>query len=402
MKKIMYISTTIPALTMTFVYREIQVLLKAGYDIVTVSRGTPRKEMVSNEAILFYETTLYLDQVGLFRKILSQLYVLFSRRREWFKILGLILKEKELKGHRDQLRLLYHFLEAGYLYTQFKDKGLSHIHAHILNAPTSIALFLSRYLNIPYSFTMHASNIWIDPLMLKTKLLLCKKAITISKYNKKYLLNKYGEQFENKIDVIHCGIDIETFKAQGGKKSMPPIILSVGQLVERKGFLYLLDACHILKDKGLDFRWYIAGDGEQMDLLTNRSSSLGINDVVTFLGAQPQEAIHKLLQDASIFILASIITDEGGREGIPVSLMEAMAMELPVVSTKTVGIAELIGDKREGLLVEQKDAVELALAIEFLLKNADARDRMGKQGRIKVTREFNIAHFPAHIHDIFN
>jgi glycosyltransferase involved in cell wall biosynthesis len=249
---------------------------------------------------------------------------------------------------------------------------------------------------------MHASNIWIDPLMLKTKLILCKKAVTISEYNKKFLLNKYGEQFANKIDVIHCGIDLEKVKPRSKKRGILPIILSVGQLVERKGFRYLLDACHILKDKGFDFQCCIAGDGEEMDLLTRMSVSLGINDVVTFLGAQPQEQIVKLMEDASIFVLASIITDWGGREGIPVVLMEAMAMELPVVSTKTVGIPELIENKREGLLVEQKNAVELASAIEHLLKNAELREEMGRQGRTKVMREFNIAHFPNQIYNIFN
>ena len=169
-----------------------------------------------------------------------------------------------------------------------------------------------------------------------------------------------------------------------------------------KGFAYFLEACSILKKNGLDFQCHIVGDGEESEVLLKKSASLNVQDVVSFLGQQSQDRVRTLLENASIFVLPSIITDDGTREGIPVALMEAMAMELPVVTTKTVGIPELVQNKSQGLLVPQKNAVELASALEFLLKNPDSREEMGRQGRMKVVKEFNITHIPHHFRGIFS
>jgi hypothetical protein len=134
--RILYITTSLPSLTSTFIYREIEVLLKAGYDITTVSMGRPQKSQISKEAFWLYESTLYLDQINLMRKILAQASLLFSKPRKWIKLFWLALREKEIISFRDRLRIFYHFLEAGYLYTRLKDNGLPHIHAHFLSGPT--------------------------------------------------------------------------------------------------------------------------------------------------------------------------------------------------------------------------------------------------------------------------
>jgi len=402
MKRILYITTGMPGLSFTFIDREIRVLAEAGYDIKIFSRKTPPKEEISEKNLNYYKNILYLDKASIFGLLFAQLHVLISRPLDWYMNVRLIVGEKEIKNCKDRLRLLKHFVAAGYVYTRIKNEGISHIHAHFLDGPTSIALFLSRYLNIPYSFTMHASAIFMDPLMLGTKLRLCKKAVTISEYNRKYLLEKYGENLADKIHIIHCGIDPNSFTPLHDEKSGQPIVLAVGRLVAMKGFHYLLEACRRLKDKGVIFTCLIVGDGEERDTLLDKAATLGIEDVITFLGAQKQERVMQLLREASLFVLPSIITEEGRRDGIPVSLMEAMAMELPVISTRLVGIPELIEDMKEGLLVEQKNPAELALAIEFLLKDANVREEMGRQARLKVMREFNINHVPEQFSSIFN
>ncbi len=401
MKKILYIAARFPALSATFIDREIRALAAAGYQISVVSRWTTLVGEVSEDTLDYYRNTLYLDQAGTVRQILAQLHVLFAKPLAWFKNLRLIFDEKEIKNSRDRFRLLKHFIEAGYVYTRLRNEGVSHIHAHFLNAPTSIALFLSRYLDIPYSFTMHGSNIHLDPLMLKTKLLLCKKAVTISQFNRNFLIDKYGADIKEKINVIHCGIDPEMFRPEPRVSAGPPVILAVGRLIEIKGFRYLLEACRILKESGLKFSCLIAGDGEDMEMLTEKCVELGIEDAVKLLGSQSHQNVMHLLQDASIFVLPSIVTEKGGREGIPVALMEAMAMELPVVSTKTAGIPELVGDGKEGLLVEHSSASELASAIGFLLKNPDVGGNMGKMGREKVNKIFNVADISGKFHPVF-
>jgi glycosyltransferase involved in cell wall biosynthesis len=394
LKRILYIDIKFPLLTGTFVYREIEALRDAGYEITTVSMATPIKSHISAEALHFLDTTIYLDQAGLLRMFYAQLIICFKDPSTWIRLLLAAIREKEIKKFRDRIRILYHFILSGYLSLKLKNRSFDHIHSPFLTGSATIAFFLSQYLTIPFSFTMHASNIYVDPLMLATKLHNCKNAVTISKYNKAFLLHKYGVHLDHKIHIIHCGVNVEVFRPAQKKKPMPPIILAVGQLMERKGFIYLLKASSLLKKKHLIFRCLIVGDGEDKESLIKHSESLGVCDVVTFMGRQPQEEVKKLLEDASVFTLPSIVTDEGGREGIPVALMEAMAMELPVVSTRTVGIPELIEYKVEGLLVEQKNPEDLAHALEILLLNKELRSEMGRAARKKIIREFNIANTP--------
>lgn len=402
MKKILYISTTFPSLTLTFVYREIEALLSAGYEIQTVSLGKPPEGNVSEEALNFYRSTLYLDQVNLLQKLLSVCRLFKSHPVKYLELARTAIREKEIRGLKDKIRILYHLIEAGYLYTQLRESGFDHIHAHFLSGPTSVALFLSHFLNIPFSFTIHASSIFTDHIMLETKLIECKKAVTISEYNKKYLLKTYGKHFSDKIEVIHCGIDMKSFVPEDSTKPWPPIILAVGQLVKRKGFDYLVQACKELKAKNSKFQCWIVGDGPERQHLENIVKQYDLDHEVLLLGRKPQEVVKTYLNQASIFALPSRITAEGGREGIPVALMEAMAMQIPVVSTYTVGIPELIEHEKEGFLIEPENTLQLASALEFFLNDSETRLKMGQHGRQKILKHFNIEHVPQLLNPVFN
>jgi glycosyltransferase involved in cell wall biosynthesis len=321
---------------------------------------------------------------------------------KWLRLLSLLLREEKVTTRRDRGPLLYSFLQSGYVCARFRREDISHIHAHFLHGPTNIALFASQYLNTPFSFTMHSGqDIFRDPPMLWTALDLCRKAVTISDYNKRYLAGRFGDRLSGKIEVIHCGVDTEIFKPQPRAPNGRPLVVAAGRLVEMKGFRYLVDACKILKDRGLSFTCQLAGSGEDMMYLKGKVASLGLDDVLTLLGAQQEKQILKLLREASVFVLPSIITAQGACDGIPVALMEAMAMEVPVVSTKIVGIPELIEDQTEGLLVEQRNPEQLASAIEFLLHNPTIRAEMGRRGRAKVERDFNIANVPSLLRNVF-
>lgn len=401
-RNILYITTTLPSVTLTFVYREIEALVAAGYRVVTVSMGKPPANQISEEALPYYHSTLYLDQYSLMKKIVTFARIFFSKPGKCVQLLTAALSEKEVKGIKDRIRLLYHYLGSVFLYDRLKNKKLQHIHAHFLGGPASTAYFLSGFLEIPFSFTMHASSIFTDHIMLQNLLQTCKKAVTISEYNKKYLVQTYGNEFQSKIDVIHCGIDMQAFEPQDSKKTSAPIILAVGQLAARKGFLYLIKACKRLKQNGNRFQCWIVGDGPEKTNLKRKIKQEDLDSEVMMLGRQSQERVKTYLQQASVFVLPSIITEAGGREGIPVAIMEAMAMQIPVISTLTVGIPELIEHEKEGLLVEQKNAHQLAAAIELFLNDPDLCLKLGRQARTKVEQQFNLAHVPRHFERIFN
>lgn len=403
MKKILYITTSFPSITLTFIYREIKELERAGYRVSTVSMNKPVKDSLSEEVLPYFHSTFYLSSVALLRKFMLASKLATTKPNEIINFLKAMMEEREVKNAKDYIRIFHHFLQSICLYSKYKEEDFDHIHAHFLTGPTSIAFFLSHLLKIPFSFTMHASLIFVDPLMLKTKLRCCKKAVTVSNYNKLYLIQKYGKEFDKKVKIIHCGIDLADFTPSEKVKDCPPMILSVGQLTERKGFNILIDACHILKEKGLDFFCLIVGDGGQKAILSEKIQKLDLNNgTVQLLGRQPQEVVRELLEKASIFCLPSIITSLGMREGIPVAVMEAMAMKLPVITTETVGIPELVENGREGILVRQKDKEKLAEAISFLLHHPETRKKMGESGRNKISEYFNIEATPALFKEIFH
>ena len=211
--KILYVTSSLPALTLTFIYREIFGLRRKGLEVETVSMNRPAPESVSEEAQGLLESTLYLDQVSLMRKIGAVFSVMFRRPRGFFRCLGLYFWARPMKNARDYARLAYHLIEACYLYGKYRNRGIQHLHAHFVNGPSSIAMFLSILLDVPYSFTMHASLIWLDPVALYNKLDTCKFCASISEYNRDYVISEYGTRFFEKIEIVRCGIDMEKLVA---------------------------------------------------------------------------------------------------------------------------------------------------------------------------------------------
>jgi glycosyltransferase involved in cell wall biosynthesis len=196
---------------------------------------------------------------------------------------------------------------------------------------------------------------------------------------------------QDKMHIVHCGVDPDKFTPVSQKSlNKVPIILFVAQLTEKKGTPFLVKACKILKDNCLDFRCTIVGDGPQKPLIKELIKSNKLEDNVQLAGRVFQEELKSYLADADIFVLPCIQKDDGEMDGIPVVLMEAMAMQLPVVSTPISGIPELINDGQNGLLVEQKNPQALAEALQQLCLDTKLRKKLGQKGREKVIKDFNI------------
>jgi glycosyltransferase involved in cell wall biosynthesis len=161
-------------------------------------------------------------------------------------------------------------------------------------------------------------------------------------------------------------------------------------MVEKKGFPYLIRACKILLDKAYDFRCLILGDGPQQGLIRQIITEAGLSDIIELPGLVYPEHIREYFAKADIFVLPCIVGTDDDIDGIPVTLMEAMAMEIPTVSTNISGIPELIEHMKTGILVPPKDEVSLANAISTLIENNDLSKKLGKAGRSKVESEFEI------------
>ncbi|MEX2123303.1 MAG: glycosyltransferase family 4 protein [Woeseia sp.] len=403
--KILYIAPALPVLTCTFIYREIFDLRNLGFQIDAVSMNTPPDDRISDEARGFLDTTLYLDKVPESRKFLAFVKALILHPVSTMRCLKLFATATPMQSFRDYQRLGYHLIEACYLFFRLEGSKPDHIHSHFITGSTSIAMFLSELMKAPFSFTMHASAIWIDPVALSTKLERCRFCVSISEYNKQYVLSQFGDKWQSKINVVHCGISmtgLAQLPRQRPKEDASIGVLAVGQLMKRKGYHVLIEAARILRDKRVNVVWTIVGEGNQRGPLEEMIARYDLHHEVKLMGARPHEEIPQFVADADIFTLPCVIGDDNTRDGIPVALMEAMAWRVPVVSTNIVGLPELIESGHDGILVESDNADALADAIEMLAKSAELRQRIGNAAVTKIEREFNAARSAEQLRDLFD
>jgi glycosyltransferase involved in cell wall biosynthesis len=266
---------------------------------------------------------------------------------------------------------------------QMKLQGIDHVHAHFASHPAAAGFIIHRLAGIPYSFTAHGSDLHRDRHMLREKVAEAAFVAAISEYNKELILSECQGKYRDQVMVIHCGVDTEVFQFRSSETPYemgdnPFMILCIGTLHEVKGQAYLIEACRLLQERGIDFVCHFAGDGPDRKALTALAEKAGIASKVHFHGRLTRDEIARLLQDADVLAAPSVPTSDGRREGIPVVLMEAMGSGVPVVASGISGIPELVKDQETGLLTPPRDPESLADALECYFLDIDLRKRLGK------------------------
>ncbi|HRW30005.1 MAG TPA: glycosyltransferase family 4 protein, partial [Emcibacteraceae bacterium] len=257
-------------------------------------------------------------------------------------------------------KLIYQFFAACRAARLFIKNGSNHVHVHFANVPCQVAMYASAISNIPFTVTSHANDIFEHGLLLKRKAERAKYFVTISDFNRRFLM-EIG-LLAAKIRIVRCGVDL---KYEGAEKETSNKIrlCSLGRLVEKKGMLTLIDAVAILKEKGKAVSLSIAGDGPEREQIENRINEKNLSDCVEMIGALDNKDVGPWMAKHDIFVLACQKDRNGDMDGIPVVLMEAMMLGLSVISTRISGIPELVINGETGLLVEPKDPEALADAI---------------------------------------
>ena len=166
--------------------------------------------------------------------------------------------------------------------------------------------------------------------------------------------------------------------------------MAVGRLVEKKGFRYLLEACHLLQQQGMEFRCRIIGTGDQEEQLSSQIQTLELGRHVSLVGARSHQAVMDELRGCRLAVLPCIVGRDGNRDALPTVLLEAMALSKPVVSTDLQGVDEIVDDSENGFLVPQRDSSSLARAIGKLLSDRRLSRALGKAGREKAERLFDL------------
>lgn len=283
---------------------------------------------------------------------------------------------------------------------EMRSRGFVHMHAHFATSATTVSRIASLLTGVPYSFTAHAKDIYHEKVQhddLQSKLSDAKMAITVSEYNVAHLRRNYEC---DRLKLIYNGLALDRFPFTACD-AVRPLVLFVGRLVPKKGLEVLIDACALLKGRGLAFECEIVGGGELGPELELRARSAGVGDQIRFRGPLPQTEVAGLLREARVFAAPCVVTDDGDRDGLPTVLLEAMAVGAPCVSTDVTGIPEVVRHGQTGLLVTQRDPRGLADAIQALLHDSDLRKRLAIGARRLIEERFDVMTNGRQLVDLF-
>jgi len=394
-----------PRLSETFIAQEILELEKSGLNIHLVSLRKPTDQKVHpihNEIkspIKYLPEYLYLEVWRVFKS--------------WWKI-------KKRKNYRKAYLAWKHDLKADFSFSRFRRFGqaivlaaelpsnIEHIHAHFLHTPASVAHYTAILKGLEWSCSAHAVDIWTTPeTELREKLMSCSWIVTCTRTNYERL--SYLAQNPSKVFLAYHGIDLNRFRNTSpnysdrtGLEMLDPVrILSVGRAVEKKGYTNLLKALAALQNN-LNWHFTHVGGGPLTQKLEQLADKLGINNNITWLGPQTQEAVILEYKKADIFVLPSVVARNGDRDGLPNVLMEAQSIGLPCVSTNISAIPELIDHEKTGLLVSYENNEMLTRALTRFITCPDDRLKMGLAGRLKVLDGFDFRNCVEKIFPLFD
>jgi glycosyltransferase involved in cell wall biosynthesis len=280
----------------------------------------------------------------------------------------------------DTPRDLEFLLRALSIAAAVREAGVGHLHAHFATVAARMAMTVSLLTGVPFSFTAHAKDIFretVDRTLFAELVERARFCITVSDFNREFILEHTPHVREDKVLRLYNGVDLTALEPPADRP-IPgiPHVVSVGRLVPKKGFDHLLRSLRLAKDRGVRFRATIAGDGEEMAGLIRQRDELGLEAEVALPGAMAHERVSELLREATLFALACVPDGDGNMDALPTVLLEALALDLPVVSTRLTGIPEIVGNDA-GVLCEPGDDDAFATALCSMW----ARIRGGAQPR---------------------
>jgi glycosyltransferase involved in cell wall biosynthesis len=387
--RIVYLLSCYPAVSHTFFLGEIRQLRKLGFTIEPASINPPDRPRSSLSPVEVDEAdqTFYIKPAGIAHAVAVSAKTLLLRPTVFVRGVAAALR----LGRSDPAATLYalfYLAEAFILGDWMRSRGHRHLHIHFCGPVATVGMLVSMAWGFSYSLTVHGPDEFYDveKFYLRLKVEQAKFILCISDFCRSQLMRIVAPEHWEKMHVVRLGIDPDVFvprRKQDALKS-PLEVLCVGRLVPSKGQLILLRACSLLHAEGISLQVRLVGDGPDREHLEAFASQMKIN--VIFEGAKSHDQTRKLLGQADIFALASFA------EGVPVALMEAMAMEIPCVSTTIAGIPELIRDGLDGLLVPASSVEALASALRRLAEDPLLRSTLASEGRKRVLSHYNLPH----------
>lgn len=390
--KIGYFIPQFPGQTHIFLWRERQFLAELGIETDLISTQLPPKAIVSHLwAEEAQKNTVYLLPFSGKDFVNSFIEVIKAGPAAWWRCFAVIAKARDT-SLSEKVRLLALIFVAGKLAGLTKTKGWSHIHVHSCANTASIALFNSILTGCTYSMTLHGPTLEVYGSNQEQKWKNAAFAIVISQLLLNDVKNKLANFLPKQLAVASMGVNIAEMKRSSPYKpwqeGSPCQIFTCGRLNLVKGHKYLIESVELLRNRGLDVRLQIAGEDEQggsgyRQELEKIIEDKSMSECVELLGAVSEQLIRQGLEAAHIFALASL------NEGVPVAVMEAMAMEVPAVVTNVGGTSELVDDGVDAILVQSEKPEEMADAIARILQNPELAVSLSQESRQKIITKFS-------------
>lgn len=383
--RIAYFTNQYPAPSHTFIQREIIALEARGHELHRYAIRHSSTPLIDSDDIREAGKTRHILKLGIAQ---FSIHVLRSVLKSPYGMLKAILHAKRYAdaAGRSYLLHLAYLLEAAVLADWCRSEKIEHVHAHFGTNPSTIAALAHQITGINFSWTAHGADEFDRPvgLGLGPKILAASFTVAVSSYGRGQLMRWARLEDRKKIHVVHCGIDSRYLADDNYEISTRRRLLCVARLSKEKGHFLLLEAAKILRNEGLEFELILAGDGPLRNELEREVERLNLRDVVTFLGTISQQDVRKEMLLARATVLPSFA------EGLPVVIMESMALKRPVISTYVAGIPELV-QADAGWLVPAGDTYALSQAMREAL-SADERElsRRGEASRRRVMERHTI------------
>lgn len=375
----------------TFFVSEVEAVRASGLSVSVLNSFRPLHQPDEAAERLGCTSFYFPDR---YQGVAREVAVWAARRpKAWARLVSFLAR------HRLPVRLLA--LSAHYA-ALVERHGIDHLHAGYGTTPATIAMLASWLCDRPYSFTLHAYDLFLRNPLLVEKAEGARFITTISDFNRRHLEAAYPGRYHDRVKVVRLGVDLGLFPMREPQRAASPAVcVSVARLTAFKGHDVLIKAFALARAQGLQMDLVFVGDGELKETLHSQATELGIEGHVTFAGHLQPPDVRACLAGADLFALAAVVTPDGQRDGIPVALMEAMASGVPVVSSRVAGIPELVMNEETGLLAEPGDVEGLASRLCRLTKDEALRQRLGCAARKHVESYFDLRKSAARMKELF-
>ena len=394
--RIAYLTSQYPATSHTFILREVAALRAAGVSVHTFTvRPASDDELTDSAIAAEAATTFVILEQRWMRFVAAHVRLLAARPSAYARGFAEALRHRP-PGMRGLGLALAHFAEAAVLAEELQRRRITHLHNHFANSAATVGSLAAGMINLPWSFMIHGISETDYPagITLPAKIRAARFVACASWFGRAQAMRVVEPSYWPKMHVVRCGVPLDRLSRANSVRSGRNVIC-VGRLSPEKGQTGLLDVFAAIVDRIDNARLVLIGSGPDDDGLRRRVASLGLDEAVTFAGRRSEAETLAAIAEADVLVVASLM------EGLPIVLMEAMALGTAVVAPRLAGIPELVDDGRTGLLFTPSNWHELELAIERLLTDEELRAQLVENAHRALAEEFDIAQSAKRLTSLF-